>query len=542
MKRFIALLLSLLMVLGLAACGGSAAPAAENPAQQEAPEATPAAAAEAPAAEEPAADTGIILNLQGSSLGYPNPFKHSSKGQGVIKMWELYDALLEKDEKGLTPWLATDYHVSDDGLTYTFVIRENVKWSDGEPLTPADVVFSYNYYRDYNPVVSNLVVDGNYIVTDAVDNGDGSVSVTVSEVFATNLVTLAYIPIIPEHIWKDIDDPFNYSGPGDNVGSGPYLLNAIDEEKGEYQMIANPLFWGKRYIEGINYIAVSDDVLAFDNGEIDYLNAPWDLYEKYANEPGCLASSNLPFLGYNLVFNHLASPELADVTVRQAIAYAIDRQQIVDLVFNGHGTVASAGYLPEGHPMRNDNVASYAFDVDKALELMNGRKLSLNLKCGDSKEQIDVCDLIAMYLKEIGIDVEVISLDSASLKDAKKNGDYDMVMNYGGGWGGDADNLHSMYAGWDPQTGKALYGSAVLGYYNEELYDLALKQQRTVDVAERTALVYRMQEIIAEELPSLPILNVYDMLVTRPATYDGWIFRYDYNYSDGVKLSFCAAD
>lgn len=535
MKKITAFILALIMLLSLTACGSQPAPAANT--------AAPVQESQTPAESDTAvADEPIILNLQGSSLGYPNPFKHSSKGQGTIKMWELYDALLEKDDKGLVPWLATDYSVSDDGLTYTFTIREGVKWSDGEDLTPADVVFTYNYYRNFDPVVSNLVVDGEYIVTDAVDNGDGTVSVTVSEVLATNLETLAYIPIIPEHIWKDIDDPFNYSGDGDCVGSGPYLLKAIDEEKGEYQMVSNPLFWGKRFIDGINYIAVSDDVLAFDNGEIDYLNAPWDLYEKYANEPGCKASSNLPFLGYNLVFNHLANDNLADVNVRKAIAYAIDRQQIVDMVFNGHGTVASAGYLPEGHPMRNNNVTAYALDLEKATELMAGRSFSVNLKCGDSKEQIDVCELIKMYLAEIGIEVQVISCDSATLKDAKKNGDYDMVMNYGGGWGSDADSLHSMYAGWDPESGKALYSGAVLGYYNEELYELALQQQRTVDLTERTKLIYRMQEIIADEVPSLPILNVYDMLVTRPATYDGWIFRYDYNYSDGVKLSFCAAE
>lgn len=537
-KAILSGLLAGIMVLGMAACGKAPETVPEK-VEEPAPivgEAEPAPAVEADA------PAPVVLNLKGGSLGYPNPFRHSGKGQGTIKMWLLYDALMEKDEKGLVPWLATDYTLSDDSLTYTFTLRQGVKWSDGTDLTVDDVLFSYDYYRSNECVVSNLVVDGEYMITDSCDNGDGTFSLTVNSVYATNLEYLTRVPILPKHIWEGIEDPFNYAGEGDCIGSGPFVLTSCDEEKGEYQFVANPLFWGSNPVGQINYIAVSDDVLAFDHGEIDYLNAPWDLYEKYENLEGCKAVSNQPFLGYNMVFNLRDCAPLQDMTVRQAIAYAVNRQQIVDLVFNGHATVASAGYLPQGHSMRNEAIRTYDYEPEKALELLGGKELELTMKAGDSQELLDICELIKLDLARVGITLNVVSCDGATLKDAYSKGEYDIYMSYGGGWGADADRLHSMYAGWDPETKEAVYSNCVLGYYNEELYQLAQEQQRCVDLEARTALIGRMQEIIAEEVPTLPVLNCYDMLVYRPEKYDGWRFIYDYNYSDGVKLSFADAE
>lgn len=539
MKRVITFLLAAVMLLSLAACGDS--PAAPTEAQT--PATTAPATPEAPETTAPEVQAEpLVITLKGGSLGYPNPFKHSGKGQGTIKMWHLYDALLEKDENGLIPWLATDYKAAPDGLSYTFTLREGVKWSDGQDLTIDDIIFTYNYYINNEPVVSNLYVDGEYIVSGVTDNGDGTFTIGVNDVLATNLEYISRVPIIPKHIWENIDDPFNYIGEGDCVGSGPYILTSIDEEKGEYHFEPNEYFWGKRCIDEVKYIAVSDDVLAFDNNEIDYLNAPWDLYEKYENMEGCKASRNLPFLGFTLVYNMEANEAFQDVNLRQAMAYAINRQQMVDIVFNGHGVVASAGYLPEGHAMRNENIKTYEYDVEKAKELLGGKTYSLTIKCGDSSEILNICELMKMDLAEVGITLEVVSCDNSTLRQAYSSGDYELYLSYGGGWGADADRLHSMYAGWDPETKECVYSSAIRGYYNEELYNLALEQQRTVDREARTQIVYKMQEIIAEEVPCLPLLNCYDMLVTRPEKYDGWRFVYDYNYSDGTKISFAVAE
>lgn len=537
MKKILALLLALAMVLSMAGCGNAPAEESTKPTKdtQAAQPTEGTQAAEATQSPEPQV---IDLVLEGGKYGYPNPFQCSSKGPGTFKMRMVYDALMIKDEKGLQPWIATDYKVSDDGLTYTFTLREGVKWHDGKDLTAADVVFTYEYYKDHLPVSSSLSVNNEYRVAGAVDNGDGTVSISVHQPLATDLAAIAYVPLIPKHIWESIEDPYNYTGEGDCIGCGPYVLSDISVETGEYKFEAFDGFWGKHLINSVTFVSLSDSVLAFDNGEADYLNAPWDLYEKYANNPEYNAVENQPFLGWNLMYNMVKNPVLADVNVRQAIAYAIDREAILNLVLNGHGYVASAGYLPVEHVMRNENIKTYGYDVEKAKELLGGETYSFVLSCGDNADTIKICDLVAMYLKEVGIEVTVQSMDSSSLNAARKDGNYDMYMSYGGGWGGDADSLRTMYAGWDPETGETLSGSACLGYYNEEIFNLAQEQIKCVDIEKRTDMIMKMQELIAEEVPCLPIINATDMLVTRPSTYDGWRFKYDHNYSDSCLLSF----
>lgn len=143
-----------------------------------------------------------------------------------------------------------------------------------------------------------------------------------------------------------------------------------------------------------------------------------------------------------------------------------------------------------------------------------------------------------MYLSDVGIHVTVQSMDSFSVSAAVKEGNYDMTMTYGGGWESNPDSLRTLYAGYNPETGELLSGNACLGYYNEEIFNLAQKQLSCVDPEERYEMIQQLQVLIAEEVPCLPILNAVDMLVTRPATYDGWRFKYDQNYSDSCKLSF----
>ena len=536
MKRVFALLFAVIMALGLVACGEKA-PATTNTSATTTPTTTVSTSDVPESTAAPVAEPVDIV-LEGGKYGYPNPFQHSSKGPGTFKMRLVYDSLIIKDEEGLIPWVATDYSVSSDGLTYTFNIRKGVKWHDGEALTTEDVVFTYEYYKDHLPVSSSLSVNNQYRIAGVVDNGDGSVSISVYEPLATDLAAIAYVPLIPKHIWENVEDPYNYTGEGDCIGSGPYVLSDISIETGEYKFEAFDDYWGKHLINSVTFVSLSDSVLAFDNGEADYLNAPWDLYDKYANDPACKAVENQPFLGWNMMYNMEKNPELADVNVRQAIAYAIDREAILNLVLNGHGYVASAAYLPVGHVMRNENIKTYSYDVEKAKELLGGKTYSFVLSCGDNAETIKICDLIAMYLKDVGIEITVQSMDNSSLSAARKDGNYDIYMSYGGGWGSDPDNLRTIYAGYDPTTGETLSGNAILGYYNEDIFNLAQEQIKCVDVAERTDIIMNLQELIAEEVPCLPIINATDMLVTHPSKYDGWRFKYDHNYSDSCLLSF----
>ena len=104
---------------------------------------------QSPAAKK---DADIVLREAGGDFGYPNPFRHQNRGPGFFKMELIYDSLLEKDEKGLIPWLAKEWSVSEDGQTYTFTIVDNVTWHDGKPLTAEDVAFTVKYFEAHPPM------------------------------------------------------------------------------------------------------------------------------------------------------------------------------------------------------------------------------------------------------------------------------------------------------------------------------------------------------------------------------------------------------
>ena len=95
-------------------------------------------------------DAEIVLREAGGDFGYPNPFRHQNRGPGFFKMELIYDSLLEKDEKGLIPWLAKEWTVSEDGQTYTFTLVDNATWHDGKPLTAEDVAFTVKYFEAYH--------------------------------------------------------------------------------------------------------------------------------------------------------------------------------------------------------------------------------------------------------------------------------------------------------------------------------------------------------------------------------------------------------
>ena len=106
------------------------------------------------AMQKPAAkqDAEIVLREAGGDFGYPNPFRHQNRGPGFFKMELIYDSLLEKDEKGLIPWLAKEWTVSEDGQTYTFTLVDNATWHDGKPLTAEDVAFTVKYFEAHPPM------------------------------------------------------------------------------------------------------------------------------------------------------------------------------------------------------------------------------------------------------------------------------------------------------------------------------------------------------------------------------------------------------
>lgn len=516
----VAMAIALVMLFGVTGCTGEAA---------NIPDDTNTTESESVTDPETNAEP-LVLRLSGGDTGLPNPFKHVPRGPGMSKMQILYDTLLEKDENGDIPWLASSWDISDNGLTYTFRMQENALWHDGTPLTAEDAAFTLSYYKDHPPVSNDLLVGGEYIVTEAKAPDTYTLEVTFDRFDRTYLTKIGGVRILPKHIWETVSDPAAYTGEGAAVGSGPYKLESYDAQQGAYRYVAFDQYWGlKPAAAAIEWIPVSDSILAFENKEINLINAPADVLPNYQNNREYTVKTAHSYHSYRLMMNMEAVEELRDVNLRKALAYGIDRQALVDKAARGSAAVSSQGYVLPVSPWYNGNIEQYGYDPDKARKLLNGKTYSFTLLTDNSSDGMKVAELIKLSLSEIGVEVTVESAETKTRDNAIKTGEYELLLVNSGGMGGDPDYLRTVYG----------EGSTTIkGWSNAEISALANAQASERDESARKEMIFDLQKLIADEIPMIMLHGALDNFVFRTETYNGWMFRYDHSKVDHNKLSY----
>jgi peptide/nickel transport system substrate-binding protein len=161
--------------------------------------------------------------------GYPSPYGHYSRGPGYVRMSLIFDTLVWKDQNGYVPALAESWQMEGDDA-YIFNLRRDVTWQDGEPFTSRDVVFTIDYIKEhpYQWVNSKPIKDA-----EALD--DYTVKLYLNKPYAPFLSMVAgTLPILPEHIYEDVDDPEEFQDDKALTGTGPYKLVDYDRAQGTY--------------------------------------------------------------------------------------------------------------------------------------------------------------------------------------------------------------------------------------------------------------------------------------------------------------------
>lgn len=483
-------------------------------------------------------DFPLIIRLEGGDWGFPSPFAHYSRGPGMAKMRLIYDSLLEKGEKGLIPWLAKSWSISPDGREYTFVLNSQVKWHDGEILSAEDVKFSFEYFLKHPPVSNSLLIDGKPFIEkiDIID--ENQVKITVSEPNSTILDRLGIVRIIPKHIWETIDDPKKVTDLDKLVGCGPYILTDYSQEQGAYRFQAFKDYWGpKPLVDIIEFVPVSDPVLAFEKGEIDLIKVPEDLMTRYLGNEEYKLLKSPAFWGYKLMFNMEKKPELADIAVRKAIAHAINVNELIEKVARGAAVPASPGYLPIDHIWHNPDVTKYEFDLEKAKALLNNRILDLVLLIADDQKEARIAELLKINFAKVGINLRVQAVDMKTRDSMVKEQNYELALIGHGGWGQDADILRENY-GVTVAKDSSPSSNVIPGYSNRKINELCEKQLTELDEESRKAMIMELQKIISDEIPLLPLYNTVEYAVFRPQKYDGWVHVFDHHEVTHNKLSY----
>ena len=449
--------------------------------------------------------------------GYPSPFTFSNLGPGgLVKETLLFDSLVWKDAHGLIPWLAEGWEVQDGGRTIVFRIRSRVSWHDGKPFDAEDAAFSFHYFAahpfswaDLSPVISATATDSRTLV------------VKLRNPFAPFLNDIAgVLPMIPRHIWSSVTDPLKFQGPDAVVGTGPFKFGAYVEGQGSYLFNANDRFFrGRPVFRQLAYTLLPDaqQPLALGNGEVDSAFCTVFDVQAHFNSGRYRVLKTPPHSIVRLVFN-VNRPPFSRVEFRQAIAYALDRAQIAQRVLHGDVIVGSPGVIPPESPWHRADLRQYPFDDARARSLLTeiGYDHSTEVELLAEPDAPDA-DLVRSMLAEVGIQVRLVAADPKTRTARLKALNYQMALVKHIGVGGDPDFLRRWYVA--KPFSAFEYGNVM---HRPDFIALATAQAQEMDLSKRKALVNRMQGILADELPTLPLYHRRIYLIYRQAAWDRW--------------------
>lgn len=476
-----------------------------------------------------AAEQAEVIRLSGGDWGYPSPYAHYPRGPGSRKMRLIFDTLLTTDSEGqAAPMLARDWEAGADGLAYTFKLQSGVKWQDGLPLTAEDVVFSYEYQQQYPPV--NIPDFSAVSKVEALD--EQTVLMELQETEPFFLDKMCSFTIIPKHVWEGVADPYSLTAPEAAVGTGPYILTDFSKEHGIYGFAANDHFWGnKPRVKELQFVPVSEAILSFEQGEVDRIGVTPDILSRYENNPEYRVMQYVTSWANRLYFNMNKRPELADKVLRQAMAYAIDRQELVDLVERGAAVPGNPGVLhPISNELYNPAVLAYNHNLQQAEELLDslgykdtdgdgvrensrGEKLQYQLLATDAR----LAEMVQMHLAKAGIEA-IVQVTDTMTRDARfKEGDFELCIN----GSGNGEDIEEVTGGKEKGKATSTTGKTI-GYQNSALDRLYLAQDKETDPEKRREMRAELQQILAEDLPKLVLYYTNSISVHRPAVYDGW--------------------
>ncbi len=446
-----------------------------------------------------------------SDVGAPTPFHISPAGPGGAALLSLiYDTLTWKDAGGIVPWLAAEWETGEAGRSYTFRIVDGATWHDGAPVTAEDVAFSFDFYARY---------PYRWMTTEVIDSAsvtaDGGVRIDLKRPYAPFLEDIAgVVPIIPRHVWEPVADPMAYTGANRSIGSGPFALAEHDETAGAYRLTAHEGYWrGRPRVREWRQITVPAEarVRVVQQGDADIsLSTDASVGDVLAGDARLKVFATAPLSIARLAINTAREP-LDQVPVRQAIAYALDRRLIAETVTRGPAIVGSAGVVPPETPWHNPSLKRYDHDPNRARELLAGRRVTVELIADPSAREPD---LMAPMLEEAGITLRVQRADAATRNQILAEDDFQMALTTHIGVGGDPDYLRRWYAG---EEANAFAQGSI--FRNEEYARLGEEQAASLDPEQRRAIVFRMQEILAEELPTIVLYHRRFYWVYDPAAF-----------------------
>ncbi len=477
----------------------------------------------------------LVLATSGEPVRFFAQSEKSCSGNDNLVLANVYDSLLRLEADGtLTPGLAESYEVSDDGLVYTFHIRQGVRFHNGKELTAEDVKFTFDYGYQ-GPIGTALFV--NFEKCDIID--DYTVAVTLSSPYAAFPYGVASRlgGVACKSYFDEVGDEGYLAAP---IGTGPYKFS--EYVSGDHTtLVANEDYWrGTPAIKTVIIKVVADtntQILGLQSGDYDVVRDPAiDVCTRLDGTAGVAWNSTLSTGRVSLYLNDWTGV-CKDVNFRKAVQAAINKDEINDAVYSGHSVTLDVDMCPNygGYVTVADGVETVAYDPEAAKEYLkaanyNGEEFSVTVSSGSVLET--AAKVIQAQLMDVGINCTVNAVDGPTYSEGFQK------RNYAGGY--IIDNLCSlvdadgMYT--EHRLDRAAWENRVFAR-DGEISELLLAG-RAAQGADRTALYVKACNIITEEAYDVPLVNslvtvAYNSSLTGVKAHClGYYYFYDMSFAN----------
>ena len=514
-KKILALLLALVMVVSMAACGAAGneetqAPAVNNGGESE---------TQAPA---------VVRDTFTMAISYmPNSLSPASNGSDdyTTMTRPLFDKLfVENNDGGIDYYLADSLTISEDGLTYTLHINDNATWSDGTPITTKDIQFvfdfsnakyGYNYYLRVNGV------EGTYNIID-----DKTIELVLPEPYNYYISTLSGMPLYPAHEFESaaalVADQ-TYFTTTDIVTSGAYTVKEINDDSIVYEARSDYY----RGTPSVKYVVLkvigdgSTKAIAFENGEIDYMRITTveelDKYTAQSDKYNIYTVSEAR-LNY-LQVNPFGPAQLTDAQ-REALFYAINGDEVIAGAYGSTELAQNPNsLLTPDQALYSADTADYVYDLEKAKALadesgLTGKTL-VYIYNADRANMEAVAIVLQAQLAQIGVNLQIEGMDSSSFFPR-----FFAASSYG--FNGQEKTWDLGTNGWDSQRGSTLYQA--YSYLNQAsdawgmtpaCGELTVKVNTTTDLEEAKALANELMDVAMAQYRIYPLTYTNYVMVSQ---------------------------
>lgn len=559
-KKVLALILTAAMVVGLAACGGSTSNDAASATDETTTESSDDQAADetTDATEAPASTGEKILSVQvGPDPETIDPALNSAVDGGNMLLHS-FECLLAVDENGqLVPGQAESWETSEDGLTWTFHLRDGLKWSDGSDLTANDFVYSWKRVCDpmvaapYAETVLSMVegydkaIEGDLDALQVVAQDDNTLVVTLNAPcsYFGSLAAFATLSPVQEATVEANGDAWATSAET-YISNGPFYVS--EWVPGSYIMMSkNPYYWNADAIklDGIKWNLIEDSnaaYSAYQTGEVLMIkDVPTE------EIPSLKDSADFhvdPIIGTYYLSMNLERDAFKDARVRKALSLAIDRDYVANTLMQGTYSPADnfmgPGWIDMDGKQFKDNanggqsyidVNNYEADLEEAKQLLadagypNGEGFpTISYTTNDAGYHKVVAEYLQQAWAELGIDLQVDIVEWASFTPMRRNGDFDIARN---GWVGDYSDPSNMLELFYTTNGNND------GKFSNADFDAAIDLSRTtLDSAERSQALHTAEDILMEEAGCIPVAYYNDFWLQSDKITGSWHSPYGYWY------------